>query len=214
MAQPRFDVVVFDLGGVLVQIAHDWREAHTTAGLDPHPILDDPDFEDTRATLGTAHQLGALADADFYRLTADASRGVYSAAQVERILHVWSGPEYPDVGIALDAVEAAGVATAALSNTVPAHWARLDGTSEYPAVARLQHRHASHRLGLAKPDPRIFEAFTALTGFEAERTLFFDDAAANVEAARAAGWSAERVDPAHPTAPQLLAHLQTHGFGR
>lgn len=212
MAPVRFDVVVFDLGGVLVQIAHDWRTAHTLAGFDPHPVLDDADFERAFVEFGSAYQLGVLSTADFTQRQAEASRGAYTPAQIERILEVWSGLEYPDIHTVIDVIEAAGVATAALSNTNPAHWARLDGTAEYPTVARLQHRHASHLLGLMKPDPRTFAAFSARTGFDGARTLYFDDSTTNVEAARAAGWSAAGVDPRQPTAPQLLAHLRSHGF--
>lgn len=212
MTAAPFDVVVFDLGGVLVQIAHTWAEAHGLAGFAPHPIVDDPAFEQARIELGGAHQLGTLPSAEYYRLRAAASQGVYAPADIERILEVWSGAEYEGVSAVIDALDAAGVATGALSNTNPAHWARLDGTSEYPTVARLGHRYASHLLGVAKPDPRIYAAFSAATGFTPARTLFFDDAAGNVGAARAFGWSAELIDPHVPTAPQLLAYLARHGL--
>lgn len=207
MTPPPFDVVVFDLGGVLVRIAHSWAHAHALAGFPPHPIVDDPDFERVRVELGTAHQLGALTNVDYYRRKAEASRGAYTPADIERIIEVWSGAEYEGVGAVIDALDAAGIATAALSNTNPAHWARLDGTAEYPTVARLSHRHASHLLGLLKPAPAIYDAFSAITGFAPERTLLFDDAPANVDAARARGWTAELVDPQGETARQLLAHL-------
>ena len=40
--------------------------------------------------------------------------------------------------------------------------------------------------------------------------LFFDDDPANVEAARARGWRAERIDAAGDTAAQLLDALRRH----
>jgi 2-haloacid dehalogenase len=40
---------------------------------------------------------------------------------------------------------------------------------------------------LAKPDPRIFELLLTRHGLDAARTVFVDDGAVNVEAARAAG---------------------------
>ena len=166
MSGGPFDVVVFDLGGVLVQIAHSWAEAHALAGFDPHhPILVAPDFERARIEHSGAHQLGRLASPDYYRLKAEASRGAYAPADIERIIAVWSGAEYPGVSAVIDALDAARVATAALSNTNAAHWQRLDGTPEYPTVGRLRHRYASHLLGVVKPDPRIYAAFSAATGF-------------------------------------------------
>ncbi len=203
-----FDVVVFDLGGVLVQIAASWAQAHDRGGYAAHPITADPTFEATRSALGGLHQVGRLSDREFYEGLAHASRGAYAPADIARIFGAWSGPEYEGVRAVIDALDARGVATGALSNTNPAHWSRLDGTSEYPTVARLRHRHASHLLGVAKPEAAIFEAFAGATGFEPRRTLFFDDVAAYVEGARRAGWTALHIDADRPTAPQLLEALR------
>ena len=53
----------------------------------------------------------------------------------------------------------------------------------------------SSSVGVRKPDPRIFElAFAELDGVPPERTVFLDDYAANVEAARALGMQAILVD--------------------
>jgi 2-haloacid dehalogenase len=49
----------------------------------------------------------------------------------------------------------------------------------------------SARCGLAKPDEAIFERHAADFGLEPRATLFFDDAPANVQAARRVGWQAE-----------------------
>lgn len=209
-----FDVVVFDFGGVLVRIARTWTEAHALAGLEPHPIVDDPVFLERRIALGEAHQDGSLDSPSYYRLKAETSGGVYSPDDIGRIIDAWTREEYDGVGRVLDALEVAGIETAALSNTNPAHWARLDGTAEYPTVARLRHRYASHLLRLLKPDPRIYEAcdraLEAATGLEGARVLFFDDSLPNVEAARAAGWAAELVDHEGDTVAQLLAALRAH----
>ena len=58
-------------------------------------------------------------------------------------------------------------------------------------------------MGLAKPDPAIYEAFEAATGLRGPQILFFDDLAPNVAAARARGWN----DPLVETVPQLRRHL-------
>jgi putative hydrolase of the HAD superfamily len=212
MSPARFDVVVFDLGGVLVQIAENWAHAHDLAGLPPHAIAHDLEFERRRVELGADYQLGRMSTADYYSRVAEASRGGYTPAAVERLHHAWSRPEYEGVGGVIDALEEAGVATGALSNTNPAHWARLDGTSEYPTVARLQHRLASHLLGVEKPDPRAYERFCEETGFDPARVLFFDDVLTNVEAARGSGWTAFAIDRHAPTAPQLLQVLGRVGI--
>lgn len=212
MSAARFDVVVFDLGGVLVQIAESWAHAHDLAGLPPHDIARDREFDRRRADLAAGYQLGRIETSEYYSRVAEASRGAYTPAAVERLHHAWSRSEYERVGDVIDALEGSGAATGALSNTNPAHWARLDGTPEYPTVARLQHRYASHVLGLEKPDPRAYERFSAETGFEPARVLFFDDVLTNVEAARGSGWTAFAIDRHAPTAPQLLRILAREGI--
>jgi putative hydrolase of the HAD superfamily len=48
----------------------------------------------------------------------------------------------------------------------------------------------SSRAGMIKPEPEIFAHAAQVLGLVPERTLFIDDVADNVEAARAAGWQA------------------------
>ncbi len=48
--------------------------------------------------------------------------------------------------------------------------------------------HYAADLGLKKSDPAFYPAVEARTGFQAAELLLLDDTAANVEAARAAGW--------------------------
>ncbi len=46
------------------------------------------------------------------------------------------------------------------------------------------------RIGVAKPDPRVFRTAAERVGVPAPRCLFVDDTAANADAARAAGMTA------------------------
>ncbi|GAA5155966.1 HAD-IA family hydrolase [Nocardioides marinquilinus] len=48
----------------------------------------------------------------------------------------------------------------------------------------------SHEVGLAKPDPRVYDLTARRLGVEPSEIVFLDDVEANVEAARAAGWHA------------------------
>jgi putative hydrolase of the HAD superfamily len=48
----------------------------------------------------------------------------------------------------------------------------------------------SHEVGLAKPDPAVYALAAARLGVEGSEIAFLDDVAANVAAARAAGWHA------------------------
>ena len=48
----------------------------------------------------------------------------------------------------------------------------------------------SHEVGLAKPDPAVYALTAARLGVDGREIAFLDDVAANVAAARAAGWHA------------------------
>ncbi|MDA1062149.1 MAG: HAD-IA family hydrolase [Chloroflexi bacterium] len=213
MARP-FDLVVFDLGGVLIRIARSWAEAHERAGLSlplPGPDLD------ARLT-ALSKQEFSLQSGDFYRLAAEASDGSYSSDDVRRMSEAWLLGEYPGLDGVFDRLELSGVDAALLSNTNDPHWRRVivddSGSREFANVRRAQRRYASHLLGLAKPDPRIYEAVEDDCGHAPARILFDDDAAANVEAARACGWTAEHIDHTGDTAAQLLEALRRYEVTR
>lgn len=147
---------------------------------------------------------------------AAASGSAYTPDEVEHLLHAWSRRQFFGVDRVFDALEAARVPAAVLSNTNATHWRRLmaldGGTPENPIVLRAQHHFASHILGVAKPDPRVFTAVSAATGAAPHRILFFDDIEAYVEAARAAAWQAEHIDASQDTPSQLLRHLRRFGI--
>lgn len=215
MAHLPIALVVFDLGGVLVRIARSWADAHALAGLPPHPVLASKVFEAYVLDALAALQRGQLAADVFYQRVADASDGAYAPADIEVIHDAWTREQYPGVEAVFDALDAAGVATAVLSNTSAPHWTRLAAldvstiapTPEYPAVLRAKYHFASQLTGLLKPEPAAFELVSTTTHTAPERILFFDDVTAYVEGAREAGWHAEQIDPDGDTAQQLLDHL-------
>ncbi|MFF0477592.1 HAD-IA family hydrolase [Streptomyces sp. NPDC004284] len=65
----------------------------------------------------------------------------------------------------------------------------------------------SHEIGIEKPDLRAFEAASAGLGARPENCLFIDDAAANIEAARAAGMQAHLFEDNARTIARIAAHL-------
>ena len=79
-----------------------------------------------------------------------------------------------------------------LSNTNPAHHEKLSQIEGFfPAFNRL---FLSYQMGCMKPSPQIFETVLTQLDTAPERIAFFDDGARNVEAARALGIQAFRVD--------------------
>lgn len=213
-------VVCFDLGGVLVRICRTWQEACERAAL-PAPDASWLDhWRAARRPLAARYELGLLDCQSYYAQLAHLSEGRHGPDHIERIHHAWTLEHYPGALELVRALNAApGVTTACLSNTNHAHWLRLaggDGRGEYPAVLELTHRLASHELGYAKPDPRIYAHAHAELSRHApvhpRDILFFDDLLANVEGARAAGWSAFSVDAQADPVAQMRVHLLEAGI--
>jgi len=202
-------LVCFDLGGVIVRICRSWEEGCAQAGL---PVRGDSAamaLKEVPRSITRAYTVGRVAERDWAQRIAEALDGLYTLDEILRIHHAWLIGEYPGWSDLLASIHEAGYPTACLSNTNDAHWRRM--RDAYPSVSSLRIKHASHLLGFAKPDASIYHAFERETGFRGREILFFDDLPENIEAARACGWNAERVDHAESTAPQVARHLAAYG---
>jgi HAD superfamily hydrolase (TIGR01549 family) len=94
-----------------------------------------------------------------------------------------------------------------LSNTNCLHHDYL--LRQYAVFEKFADGVYSYRAGMAKPEREIFELAIRQFGVDPQATIYLDDLAANVEAARGAGLRAFRYDPdAHG---DLLAALRAEG---
>ena len=80
---------------------------------------------------------------------------------------------------------------ALLSNSNALHWPRMLG--EMGLEAAFEHRFASHLTGKIKPDSAAFEDVVATLGCAASNVLFLDDNRLNTDAASSIGMHAVRV---------------------
>jgi HAD superfamily hydrolase (TIGR01509 family) len=202
-------LVCLDVGGVVVRICRTWAEGCAAAGLTlRNPSL----WEQTassRKALIRQYQTGRIDGATFAERISALVSGIYSPAEIRGVHHAWLLDEYEGVGDLVEQVHRAGLETAALSNTSHEHWCRM---GEYPAVMRIRHHLPSHRLGLQKPDPKIYLRLEQQLGYGGAQIIFFDDKVENVEAARTAGWHSELIDPAASPAAQITEALGAHGI--
>lgn len=196
--------MVFDIGGVLAKISRTWAAAVEHAGLVSHapesvlgPIND---YEPLNQ-----YQAGELLLEQYLPILAtDLGLSLEEARRAHD--HILREP-YAGTGELIAALHQRRVATGCLSNTNDTHWEVLTGP-RFPNIASLEHKHASHLLGVNKPDERIFRAFEEATGFDREAVVFFEDTLANIEGARAAGWDTVAIDPHSETAAQIESALR------
>ena len=182
----RIDLVLFDLGGVLIRPGG-VAAMRELAGIDSDEAL-------WARWLGCRwvqrFEAGGCTPEEFADgIVADWELELEPAA----FLHEFGGwPEPPFEG-ALELVDAvqSSVPAGFLSNMNEYQWA-----ANYEKIALTEafaFRFLSFELGLVKPDAAIFEAVADSLPVSRRRVLFLDDNEVNVEAATGAGFAARHV---------------------
>jgi 2-haloacid dehalogenase len=196
---PGIDAVAFDLGGVLI----DWDPRYVYREL----FADPADMEEFLASVCTrdwhrAHDLGV----DITRSCAELAA---EHPEHRDLIMVWAERGEEMVAGQLDGtveilaeVKAAGLPCYALSNMEPDAF-RVRRT-RFPFMDWFDGHVISGLERVAKPDPRIFEILLRRHGLRPERTVFIDDQARNIAAARELGL----IGLQFSSAAQLRADLQ------
>jgi glucose-1-phosphatase len=180
------DVVLFDLGGVLIELAG-VRPMLELTGIETEGEL-------WRRWLTCRwvrrFESGGCTETEFAAgVVADWQLDLSPAAFLEAF-RGWPVGPLPRAA-ELVAQTRASVATGCFSNTNALHW--HDRIAAWPLVDMFDHRFLSFELGVLKPDAAAFARVARMLKVPAERILFFDDNAVNVEGAAAAGFQAIRV---------------------
>lgn len=178
----RFDTVVFDLGGVLI----DWNPRHLYRRL----FGDEAAMERFLAEVCTMQwneQQDAGRGWDEAIATLSAQHPQHAgliAAYRARWDEMLGGPLAPSVAV-LDELRGRNLRLYALTNwsheTFPIAWDRYDFLHWFAGVM------VSGQERLLKPDPAIFRRLLSRFGLLPQRTIYIDDASRNVDAARRLG---------------------------
>lgn len=200
--------VVFDFAGVLFH----WQPPELLSRLLPHRTPDEA------AALRLVDDIfqGYGGDwGDFDRGTVEpgalaeriAQRTGLSIDEVRRVIDGVPAELTPIAGTValLRELHAAGRPLYFLSNMPEPYALHLEATHDFLGLFR--DGVFSARARLCKPEPEIFAHCTSRFGLDPARTIFIDDMAGNVAAARAAGWRAlQFIDPV-----QCAAALRAEG---
>lgn len=186
-AAPRIDAILFDLGGVLIELAG------VEQMLAWCPAVGDT-AELWRRWLRSAavrrYETGGASREEFAAEIIGEFALPVDAEAFLRVFERWPRALYPGA-TALLAELAPRFRLASVSNTNELHWARF--CRDWSLDTHFHHNFPSHEIGMLKPDAQYFAHVLAALGVPAERVLFVDDNVVNVDAAAGLGIVARRV---------------------
>jgi len=212
MNDHAIDLVVFDIGGVLVRIARTWQEVFEQAGIREKPALTCD--ANRKHIIETNHQFetGRIDESKLVGMLCQLADRCEPADACD-ILDAWLIEPYDGIKELLEQIAATGVKTACLTNTNERHWrTMMHSDPRYIPIRRLDYRIASHVTGELKPDAAAYEIVEHQTGTSGNAIIMFDDSADNCAAARDQGWHAHQIDHTGDTVAQVTRHLRECGI--
>lgn len=192
-----FDVILFDLGGVLIELG--------ASPLPAYALPDDNGFNLAnwfRSNSSIAFEKGLSSPAEFAASFKDELGLNCSTEQLLDHFRDWPVGLFEGVGELLSQLRP-DYRLAVLTNTNELHWPRF--IDEFGLAGHVDHIFASHQLQMAKPAAEIFHHVIDNLSTPANRILFFDDNPSNVEAAGESGMQAFLVQGFEQLQQQLRA---------
>ena len=123
------------------------------------------------------------------------------------IIALLSGDFRPDVIEALRRIKAAGYKTGCITNNVPANMSgSKEGRTLYAReiMEMFDHLIESSKIGIRKPNPRIYEMMCEALSVEPSACIYLDDLGMNLKPAKAMGMATIKVE----TGPQAIGALE------
>ena len=196
------DALLFDLGRVVLDI--DFSKAIACwaghAGLKPEAIVTRY-VRDSEAY--RLHEVGKISDEDYFQsLRASLGIGISDAQFLEGWNAIFAG-EMPDIAELLPRA-AKQVPLYAFSNTNAAHVEHFS-QAYADVLGHFREIFLSSTIGLRKPDAAAYDHVVKAIGVPAERIVFFDDLAENIEGARRQGLIGVHVTSPNDVAKALSA---------
>ncbi len=186
MSSPEIDFVLFDLGGVLIELGGVTSLQELAGIVSDEEVwrrwLSSPWVRRFEKGQCSGHEFAVgvvseweldLAPWRFLEIFRDWPIGPYQGAQ--------------DLLIEVQRLVPIGC----LSNTNTMHWDHQ--SAAWPMLGMFDLTFLSFELGLVKPDPDIFQAVADRLPVNRDRVLFLDDVALNTDAAQSFGFRSKRV---------------------
>lgn len=195
----KYEAVIFDFGGVVTSSpfeAFERFEAERGLPLRTIRAINADNSEDNAWARFERAEIDAAAFDTMFAAEAEAAGHDIRGSDVLALL---SGTVRPAMVSALDALKAAGFRLACITNNVPTGDGpgMAQGIGQAKAVAeamtRFEHVIESSKIGVRKPDPRIYTMMCDTLGVAPVACIYLDDLGINCKPAAALGMHAIKV---------------------
>lgn len=178
---PEIDLLIFDAGHVLIDF--DWKLVKAGfAERAKRPYQDLASVMGHLSSLGYEH--GRISTLEFL---AELNNQLQSDLTLEEFKAIWVVSIEENLAMAklLQSLKKQVSKMYLLSNTNEIHWNEIH--SRFNLARHFDELVLSHTIGLAKPEPEIYQHVLELSGVPASKSLFIDDLEVNIRAAEHLG---------------------------
>jgi putative hydrolase of the HAD superfamily len=195
----NFTSVIFDFGGVITSSPFEaFNRMEAERGL-PHDFVRRVNSTNPDRNAWARFERAECSAAEFDALFAAEAMAMGHPLDGASVITCLSGQIRPDMVDALDRLKAQGFRLGCITNNVPTgKGAGMAETTEKAAaiaaiMARFDHVIESSKVGIRKPDTRIYTMMCQALGAEPAECIYLDDLGINCKPAAALGMAAIKV---------------------
>jgi putative hydrolase of the HAD superfamily len=213
---PTYQAVIFDFGGVITTSPFEaFNRLEAARGL-PLDFVRRVNATNPDANAWARFERAEI-DAKAFDLAFAAEAELCGGDLAGRdVIACLSGDVRPAMVAALDQLTAAGFRLGCITNNVPSgQGAGMSDTAHKAQaitdiLARFDHVIESSKVGIRKPDPRIYQMMCEMLEVSAENCIYLDDLGINCKPAAALGMAAIKVVSGEQALQDLGALLNMH----
>ena len=194
-----FNTVIFDFGGVITSSPFEaFNRMEVKRGL-PNDFVRSVNARNADDNAWARFERAECSAADFDAMFAAEARALGHELDGASVIACLAGDIRPEMVAALDHLKSRGFALGCITNNVPSGKGAGMAVSDEKAAAisaimdRFNHVVESSKVGVRKPDPRIYQMMCAALSVDASRCIYLDDLGINCKPAAAMGMAAIKV---------------------
>jgi putative hydrolase of the HAD superfamily len=198
--QNSFKAVIWDFGGVITSSPFDAFNRFEAERGFPQNTIRQINAANPDANAWALFERAEIDAAQFDALFAEEAAAIGRVIRGSEVLALLSGDIRPAMVTALDTIKASGLKIGCITNNVQTgHGAGMAGSNDKAQavaaiMARFDHVIESSKVGVRKPDPRIYEMMCDTLDVAPQYCIYLDDLGINCKPAAALGMTAIKVE--------------------